>query len=111
MEIERLLQETIERFNARVRGDPRLQGELEGIERTVVVRLSDGPAYTFRIERGEISGLAEGDIEGADVLIESDAGTVAALLKKEMGPMKALALRKLRIKADIEDLVRLRRLF
>ncbi|MEW5937777.1 MAG: SCP2 sterol-binding domain-containing protein [Candidatus Thermoplasmatota archaeon] len=110
-DIEHLLHEAVEKFNAKVHQDARLQEELEGIERTVVLRLSNGAAYNLRIEGGRLSGLSKGDVAEAEVVVESDAATIAALLRKEMGPMKAFALRKVRVKADLEDIVRLRRFF
>ncbi|MCI0479524.1 SCP2 sterol-binding domain-containing protein, partial [Candidatus Uhrbacteria bacterium] len=100
----------VRKFNERAKDDPKVRDELKGVERRVVIKLSDGPTYSTHLKECALSSLAVGDAPGAEITIESDKSTMLALMKKEMGPMKAMALKKIRIKADIEDIFRLRKL-
>jgi putative sterol carrier protein len=110
-ELRTKLEEAIGKFNAKAREDPKLSGELEGIDRKVLVECSDGPRYNFRIENKQMTPLVDGEIADPDVRIKSDSASLLALLKGELKPMKAMALGKVKIKASLEDLMRLRKFF
>lgn len=106
-----LLERAVTRFNEKAQTDAKLQKELEGVERTVLIDLKDGPKYSFVLKDKRIGDVAEAPIDGPDITIISDTSTLAALLNKEMGPMKAYATQKLKIKASLEDVLRLRKFF
>ncbi|HKZ64678.1 MAG TPA: SCP2 sterol-binding domain-containing protein [Thermoplasmata archaeon] len=106
-----LIEGAVQKFNARAETDEKLQRELEGVERTVLVDLRDGSKFHFVLKDKRIGPVGEGPVEAPDVTILSDAATLTALLRKEMGPMKAYATQKLKIKASLEDVLRLRKLF
>lgn len=106
-----LIEGAISKFNERARTDSKLQAELEGIERKVLVDCKDGPKFNFVLKDKQIGSLLEGPIDSPDVTIQSDSATLTALLKKEMGPMKAYAMQKLKLKASLDDVLRLRKFF
>jgi len=106
-----LLEQAVAKFNARAQSDAKLQKELEGIERKVLVDLKDGGKFHFILRDKQIGPVGDGPVEGPDVTILSDTSTLTALLKKEMGPMKAYATQKLKVKASLEDVLRLRKFF
>jgi len=106
-----LLEEAVRKFNERAGSDAKLTKELEGVVRTVLVDLKDGSKYHFTLKDQRIGPVAEGPADQPDITILSDAVTLTALLKKEMGPMKAYATQKLKIKASLEDVIRLRKFF
>ena len=106
-----LLEDAIRKFNERAQKDEKLSRDLEGIERKVFVDCKDGPKFNFLLKDKQIGPLAEGPVDAPDVTILSDSATLTALLKKEMGPMKAYATQKLKIKASLDDVLRLRKFF
>jgi len=106
-----LLEQAVAKFNARARTDEKLQKELDGVERKVLLDLKDGTSYHFVLKDRQIGGVVDGPIDKPDVTITSDAATITALFRKEMGPMKAYATQKLKIKASLEDVLRLRKFF
>lgn len=106
-----LLEQAISKFNEKARTNEKLQADLDGIERKVFVDCKDGPKFNFLLKDKRIGPLAEGPVDAPDVTILSDSATLTALLKKEMGPMKAYATQKLKIKASLEDVLRLRKFF
>ena len=107
--MKELIQEKIDLFNEKAQTDEKLQRELEGITRTVQIEVEDGPNYKFIIDNKQISGFGEGDIDSPDVRLISDTETLTGVLKGEIGPMKAYVTKKLKLKASIEDLLRLRK--
>jgi len=106
-----LLEAAVQKFNAKAQSDAKLQSELEGIERKVVIQCKDGPVFSFLLKDRQIGPVNDGALESPDVTIISDTATLTALLRKEMGPMKAYATQKLKIKASLDDVLRLRKLF
>ena len=109
--MKELLEQAIAKFNAKAQTDEKLRKELEDVERSVLVDLKDGTRFHFTLKDQQIGPLGDGPIEGPDITILSDAATLTALLRKEMGPMKAYATQKLKIKASLEDVLRLRKFF
>ena len=110
MEVRELLEKAIEEFNKKVEEDERVAKELEGMERMIVVRLNDDGAYHFLLKDKRAGPLQEGDVEG-DIEIISDSETLIALFNREMGPMKAIATKRLKINASLQDMLRIRKFF
>jgi len=109
--IEVLLRQIVDKFNERARTDPQLKEELAGFERAVLLRLKDGQEFSFRISGGQAIDFQDKPIPHPEIVIETDAETVEKLMSKEMRIMKAIATRKLRINASLEDMLRMRKFF
>jgi putative sterol carrier protein len=106
-----LLEGLIQKFNAKVASDPSLQGELGDLTKTVLIELKDGTKYHFTLKDKKVAGLFDGGISPADITISTDADTLGALIRREMGPFKAYAMGKIRLKGSLEDLARFRKFF
>ena len=106
-----LLMEAIRKFNEKASSDEKLKKDLKGITRRIQVEVKDGDNYNFVLEDVRVSDLEEGEIDAPDIVIIASTATLTALLTKQMGPMKAIATRKLKIKASLEDMFRLRKFF
>ena len=106
-----LLEGLIAKFNDKAASDPGLQEDLEGVKKTVLIELQGGPTYHFTLENGRIEGLRDGTTAKPDVTIVTDADTLRALINREMGPFKAYATGKVKIKGSFEDLLRFRKFF
>ena len=105
------LESLVARFNAKVDEDERLRGELKGIERRVVLDLKGGTKYHFVLKDAHVDGIRDGGTENADLIITSDRETIKGLLAGDIGPFKAYATGRLKVKGDIEDLLRFRKFF
>ena len=103
--MKELLQKKIDQFNEKAASD------LKGVTRSVLIEISDGPCYTFMLDNARISDFKEGTLDNPDVRIISDTATLKGIIRGEIGPMKAFVTKKLKFKAPIEDLLRLRKLF
>jgi putative sterol carrier protein len=107
--LRKLLEDMIERFNRKVEGDGGLREELQGLEKTI--QIASGPhRYYMTLRDCRIEGLVEGEHGAPDLAISADEETLKGVLEGEIPPFKAIATGKLRIKATIEDVIRLRKL-
>lgn len=109
--IEKLLKEMLIKFNERAKTDQQLREELVGFERAVLIILSDGRKFSFRVSGGQAVDFQERAISNPDITIGTDTETIDKLVRKELRIMKALATRKLKIDASLEDMLRLRKFF
>ncbi|EQD56004.1 sterol binding protein [mine drainage metagenome] len=110
MTIEETLASLVDRFNRHAARNPATAEELGGIERTIVVRLTDEGTYAVDLHDGRLENLRSGGAAHPDVTITTDAATFRGLVAKEIGPMKALVTRKLSIDGSLEDKLRFRKL-
>jgi len=110
MTVEETLASVVERFNRHAERTPSMAEELDGISRTIQIRLTDGGTYAVDLAKGRLRNLRSGPVSGAHVRITTDAGTFDALVKKDIGPMKALVTRRLSIEGSLEDKLLFRKL-
>jgi putative sterol carrier protein len=110
MTVEETLASLVDRFNRKAEQNPALAEELEGIARTIQIRLTDGATYAVDLAEGRLTNLRTSSNGKADVTITTDSATFDGLVRKEIGPMKALVTRKLAIDGSLEDKLRFRKL-
>ena len=110
MAVEEVLASIVDRFNRHAARTPAVAEELDGLERTIQVRLTDAGTYAVDLAQGRLTNLRSGPAKHADVTITTDSRTFDALVKKEIGPMKALVTRKLSIDGSLEDKLLFRKL-
>ena len=110
MTVEETLASLVDRFNRHVEHNPAMADELDGIQRTIQIRLTDGATYAVDLIKGRLANLRTGRALKADVTITTDETTFLGLVRKEIGPMKALVTRKLSIDGSLEDKLLFRRL-
>jgi putative sterol carrier protein len=108
--IEETLAALVDRFNRHAERTPAMREELQGIERTIAIRLSDGPSYAVDLKGGRLTNLRTADHHPANVTITTDTKTFQGLVTKEIGPMKALVTRRLTIDGSLEDKLLFRKL-
>lgn len=106
-----LLEDLIAKFNAKVDSDPSLRDEIGDLQKTVLIELKDGTKWHFTLKDRHVAELLDGGVERADIMLVTDAETLRALLLREMGPFKAYATGKLKLKGSFDDLLRFRKFF
>jgi putative sterol carrier protein len=111
-ELETLIKEVIDKFNIQVQEDEKLKKQVEGMDRHIVLEFSDSDSsIRFYLKDNKISDFGRGKYDNPEIRIMSDVKTLAALIKKEMKPMKAIALGKVKFKASLTDLLAIKKLF
>jgi putative sterol carrier protein len=108
--IEETLASLVDRFNRHADRNPAVREELNGLVRTIAVHLTDEGNYAVDLREGHLQNLRSGLAPGADLTITTDEATFLGLVRKDIGPMKALVTRKLSIDGSLEDKLLFRRL-
>lgn len=108
--IEDTLVNLVDRFNRHADKNPGVQQELKGKDRIIELKLTDGQVFTLELKNGHLSPPRAGNGVKPHVKITTDTATFEGLVKKEIGPMKAMYTRKLVIDATLDDKLLLRRL-
>ena len=110
MTVEETLASLVDRFNRHAEHSPGMTEELDGLSRTIQISLTDGGTYAVDLAKGRLRNLRSGHAPRPDVRITTDVGTFQALVRKDIGPMKALVTRKLAIEGTLEDKLLFRKL-
>ncbi|MCI4319918.1 MAG: SCP2 sterol-binding domain-containing protein [Thermoplasmata archaeon] len=108
--IEETLNGLMERFNQHASKTPAVATELRGLVRTIQIRLTDEKSYAVDLKDGRLANLRPAVNGHADLTVTTDSATFLGLVRKEIGPMKALVTRKLTIDGSLEDKLLFRKL-
>jgi len=106
-----MLEDLVNKFNAKVESDPALRAELGGLTKTVLIDLNDGTKYHFTLKDAKVAALLDGGVDNADIAIVTDPATLRGLILREIGPFKAYATGKIKLRGSLEDLARFRKFF
>ena len=110
MTVEELLASVVDRFNRHAERNPAVAEELDGLERTISLRLTDGGTYAVDLVKGRLTNLRTTPGRKPDLTITTDSTTFEGLVRKDIGPMKALVTHKLTIDGRLEDKLLFRKL-
>jgi putative sterol carrier protein len=108
--IEETLASLVDRFNRHADQNPAVRDELRGLHRVIAIHLTDGQRFEVDLRDGHLADLRTANSVKADVTITTDSSTFLGLVRKEIGPMKALVTRKLSIDGSLEDKLLFRKL-
>jgi putative sterol carrier protein len=108
--IEETLVSLVDRFNRHTEKNPGVREELHDLVRIIELHLTDGSTFTLELKGGRLSPPRLGNGAKPNVKITTDTQTFEALVRKDLGPMKAMFSHKLTIDASLEDKLLLRRL-
>ncbi len=109
--VEQYFRDMIEKFNKKSSEDPKLAKELAGIRRSVLIEVTDGDSFNFVLDNAKVGELLKGKIDNPDILVVASTETFNQLQSGELRVMKAYAMRKIQVKAPLEDVLRLRKFF
>ncbi|OGS56122.1 MAG: hypothetical protein A3K60_01120 [Euryarchaeota archaeon RBG_19FT_COMBO_56_21] len=109
--VEEFFKEMIVKFNQKAAEDPKLAKELAGVRRVIEIDVTDGESFNFVLENARVGELFRGKVERPDILVVGSRDTFFQMRSGELRPMKALALKKIQVKATLEDMLRLRKFF
>lgn len=81
------------------------------LDRTMVCRVTDlRIAFRGRLRNGELVDISEGDDPDANIALSAASDDLIAMVDGELDFVKALASRRVSVKANPFDLLKLRRL-
>jgi len=109
--VEQYFRDMIVAFNKKAQEDPKLAKELAGVTRMVQIDVTDGGSYHFLLDNAHVGELQMGKATNPEIIISATTETFNQLRSGELRPMKALALKRLKVNATLEDMLRLRKFF
>ena len=101
-----LLEELVRKFNEKVDESEKLFEKLKEISRTIKIELDETVFYHMRMVNGKIVDIlpeAVKEPELPDLRILTDAVTFEGILNKTVKPLKAYALKRIKIKGALKD--------
>ncbi len=112
MTVEETLRSAMAKFNEKARTDQKLASEIKGMKKVIQFEITDtGESFHFLLENQKVGGLTKGQVENADIRVICAAEVVQQVYTGELRPMKAIATRKIQVKAKLEDMLTLRKFF
>ena len=108
-EVKEVLDQWLAKAKEKMKEDEKLQEELKEFDGVFLLDITDGESYHISIEKGDVGELIAGKEDDPRLSLTSDTETLTALMTGEMSPMKAFALRKIKINGSFEDIIRLRK--
>jgi len=95
---------------ARLDANAETRGKLD-LERTLACRVPDlGTAFHARLTGGRLVDITDGDDPKAKIALEANSDDLIALVSGELDVTKAVASRRVSVKANPFDLLKLRKL-
>ncbi|OKI84566.1 SCP2 sterol-binding domain-containing protein [Micromonospora sp. CB01531] len=105
-ECRQALQELAARLNGHAEAQERID-----LDRTLACRITDlDTAFHGKLEGGRLVDLTEGDDPKAKIALNTTSDDLVALVRGQLDLAKALAARRVSIKANPFDLMKLRKL-
>jgi putative sterol carrier protein len=97
-------------FAARLDANAQTGGKLD-LDRTLACRVTDlGTAFHARLAGGSLVDIADGDDPKAKIALTSSSDDLIALVRGDLDVTKAIAARRVSVKANPFDLLKLRKL-
>lgn len=103
--------EALARFHATVAGNRAELRRKLNLDRRMVCRITDlGVSFRGRFVDGELRDLTEGDDPAAQITLSASSDDLIALIDGRLDAARALATRRVSLRASPLDLLRLRKL-
>jgi putative sterol carrier protein len=109
-EMKDTIQGLIDRFNEKAEKDEEFRNYWKDKTRSISVAFTDGGEFSFHLKGARLCDLKPEGLADANIKITTDTETFNAIIEKRMGAMKAFALRKVQVKASLEDMLAIRKL-
>ena len=110
-ELETLLNDAMKKFETKIEKDENLKNDLTGTTRSFHIDVMEQEGFSFMLDNCKIKDFKRGGIEEPDIRLTATEEDFVALFSGELKPMKAWATKRLKVKASLSDLMKLKKLF
>ena len=110
MNMRERIQEIVDEFHKKMAEDAETREEVTVFKKTVNIDLGT-EAYSMRLENAEIKDFRDGLLDEADIYLKSTPENMAALIDGSLRPTKAFITKKVTVKGNIQDILKLKHLF
>ncbi len=111
--IQAHLEEKVELFNAQIPNEPKFAKFVALMEKTVMVQIGDEVGFVTRLANSTLEHFSRVNLPidtEHDIIIMADHPTMSGMLSGTLKPIKAYATKKLRLKAQVKDVLFLKKL-
>lgn len=105
-----VLEELIEKFEAKTEKDEKLKEELQDFHRKILVEFESGERYNFTLKEAEVEAIEDGPLDDPDITLSTDVETLKGIMDGEVSAMKAYGSNKLNVDAPFTDLLKFKKL-
>jgi putative sterol carrier protein len=107
--VEEVLKKWLDKAKKKMEEDEKMRDDLKDFDGVFLLDVTDGESYHVAINKGDVGELIKGTVDSPRLSVTSDTETLTALMSGELSPMKAFALRKIKLNGSFEDIIRLRK--
>ena len=97
--------------NEKIKTDPTMKALAEEKDRTIVLHFTDGSNYILERKDGVLLEPREGKLDEPTLLVVTDTVTMDKIIKKKLNPMMAYAMKKIKVKGPMEEVLLLKDFF
>lgn len=97
--------------NKKIENDPRVRDMAKEKDRLIVLHFTDGDNYILEVKDGKLLEPREGTIEDPTLLVTTDTATMTKILEKKLNPLMAYAMKKIKVKGPMEEVILLKDFF
>lgn len=120
--IEELIAQKVRLFNQQIPNEPKFAKFITGMEKEVLIQVGEQVGFTTRLANSTLEALTrvtlplnddaepDPDSPGPDITILTDHATMSGMLSGTLKPIKAYATKRLKVKAQVKDLLVLKKL-
>lgn len=106
-----MLNEKVIEFNSKIKDDTGMAKMIEGKTRTICICILDGDNYVSKLENLKLGDFERTDDTNSDLIVTASSEILEALISKTMSPVKAYLKGNLKVKANLMDMLLLKKLF
>lgn len=121
--IEQLIVEKVRLFNEQIPNEPKFAKFVSQMEKEVLIQVGETVGFATRLANSTLENIArvnlsdtnaeadpDPEASAPDITIITDHATMSGMLSGTLKPIKAYATKKLRVKAQVKDLLILKKL-
>ncbi|MDG6225276.1 MAG: SCP2 sterol-binding domain-containing protein [Candidatus Thermoplasmatota archaeon] len=106
-----ILKEMCARVNEKIASDEKMREMANAKDRTLVLSFTDERTYVIEITGGKVLEPREGTLDEPTLWVTTDTATMTKIIEKKMSPLYAYALKKLKVKGPLDEIMLLKDFF
>ncbi|GEM_PF-2330644 len=97
--------------NRKIENDPKVRDLAAERDRIIVLHFTDENDYILEVKDGKLMEPRQGTVEEPTLLVVTDTATMNKILNKKLNPLMAYAMKKIKVKGPMEEVLLLKDFF
>jgi putative sterol carrier protein len=99
------------KVNQKIETEESVRKMAEEKDRTIVLHFTDEKDYILEVKDGKVLEPREGTIEDPTLLVITDTSTMKKIIDKKLNPLMAYAMKKIKVKGPMDEVLLLKDFF